>query len=371
MPAADRLAAIFAGADPTTLFTPVFLAQVSPQQISALIANIRSQHGSLVSVEHGSAGNGWRVRLERAALRVDLHLDDQRRVDGLFLHPAVPLGRSIGAVMTSLRALPGDVSALVVSDGEVRSAHEPDRPLAVGSAFKLILLAALQDQVRRRVTSPETVLTLQEADRSLPSGILQTWPANVPLTVASLAILMVSQSDNTAADMLARHVGRAALDACSVRNAPFLTTREMFVLRGREQSTLRDRWLGAEPEARRALLTEIEAAPLPDAAAIASFDGSAPIEWLLSAAEIAHLLDGLAGEPALGVNAGPIERDDWARFSYKGGSDRGVLNVSLRVVSTSGRTHTVIVTWNDAEADNHERLLPLVRELLEILRTET
>ena len=82
-------------------------------------------------------------------------------------------------------------------------------------------------------------MPLDSALRSLPSGVLQSWPAGTPMTVESLAILMISQSDNTAADRLLHLLGRERVESRTrvagnthvARNTPFLTTREMFALK--------------------------------------------------------------------------------------------------------------------------------------------
>jgi beta-lactamase class A len=68
------------------------------------------------------------------------------------------------------------------------------------------------------------VVALQEQWRALPSGVLQDWPLGTHLTVESLAVLMISISDNTAADALAGLVGCAEVEqvaprAC-VRSSP-------------------------------------------------------------------------------------------------------------------------------------------------------
>src|SRR5690606_39753601 len=49
---------------------------------------------------------------------------------------------------------------------------------------------------------------LEAGDVSLPTGILQEWPVGTPMTIQSLATLMISISDNTATDVLLRVAGR-------------------------------------------------------------------------------------------------------------------------------------------------------------------
>lgn len=51
-------------------------------------------------------------------------------------------------------------------------------------------------------------------EKSLPGGILQNWPKGAPLTLHTLAGLMISQSDNTAADTLLEILGRDVVCRC-------------------------------------------------------------------------------------------------------------------------------------------------------------
>ena len=80
----------------------------------------------------------------------------------------------------------------------------------MGSAFKLGVLKALKEQIAGGRHSWDEVAELTAPDLSLPSGIIQGWPMGAPLTLHSLAALMISISDNTATDVLMRVVGRAA-----------------------------------------------------------------------------------------------------------------------------------------------------------------
>ena len=179
---------------------------------------------------------------------------------------------------------------------------------------------------------------------------------------------MISLSDNTATDALIRVLGREAVDAVSPRNAPFLTTREAFILKAAGHATLRREWGAADAAARRGLLTRIAGLPLPTA------DGLEPgatsgVEWFFTAEELCALLDATHDLPPFAVNPGPVE-SGWRSVAYKGGSEVGVLNLSALVVAGSGRRHCVVATWNDAEALEQERLLEPFRAILRLLHDE-
>ena len=75
--------------------------------------------------------------------------------------------------------------------------------------------------------------------RSFPGGTMQDWPQRAPVTLQTLATMMISISDNTATDTLMRLLGREAIAAEVVasghsapsRMLPMLTTIEAFALK--------------------------------------------------------------------------------------------------------------------------------------------
>jgi hypothetical protein len=124
--------------------------------------------------------------------------------------------------------------------------------------FKLFILAELDRQVRAGERRWSDVAPLSR--KSLPSGMLQDWPEGAPLTLHSLAALMISQSDNSASDTLLHLLGRekveALLPALGLRNPaanrPFLSTLEAFALKG-DDDVLTRRWLATDEAGRRKL----------------------------------------------------------------------------------------------------------------------
>ena len=71
----------------------------------------------------------------------------------------------------------------------------------------------LREEVEAGRRAWDEVVRLEEAWKSLPSGLLQGWPEGSPLTLHTLAALMISLSDNTATDALIALLGRERLEA--------------------------------------------------------------------------------------------------------------------------------------------------------------
>lgn len=293
------------------------------------------------------------------------------------------------ALFGEIVGLPGEVSLAAArldeSGPTLFLTQKAERPMAIGSGFKLFILAETVRQVKAGGRRWSDVVRLGAP--SLPSGLLQEWPKGSPLTLHSLAALMISRSDNSAADTLLAVLGRHKVEAvlpelgvaAPTLNRPFLSTREAFLLKYGDPALLR-RWTNADESARRALLGELAGA---DAARLdrARFTGRPTAireaEWFASPADLVRTLDWLrrSGDSIaldlLAINPGldPALAKSFAYFGYKGGSEPGVLNMSFLLKNREGRWLAVSASWNNAGAPLDEaRFVALMSRLVALMR---
>jgi beta-lactamase class A len=353
----------------TSLYAPSFLQGVPVEKISDLYASMRSQSGPVLHVIERSRDSTEQGRFEfdfkQSAVPVSLTIEAAvtHRVIGLWFGPPVPRMRSLREVSAQLAALPGQVSfeALRLDDGALLASLNPDRALAIGSTFKLYVLAELAEEG----IPWDKVTRLQERYKSLPSGDLQKWPDDSPLTVHTLAVQMISQSDNTAADHLLALVGRENVEDLPrvgmkdpSADIPFLGTLEIFRLKA--DAALRHEYLAADVAGRRALLDKLSNQPKPTMEEFESLNPVAidQIEWFASAADLCRVMgcfdkrnDPIV-QSILAVNPGlQISPDQFSYIGYKGGSEPGVLNMTWLLRSRSGRHYALSATWNDPAKD--------------------
>jgi len=353
-------------------FAPLFLTQVSAAQVEQGVAAIKAQFGSYKGVTPRPDGS-FVVTFARGTAQAQIHLDVQGRIDGLLFTKPQFTYVSQSAALQGLRAIPGQVSLLVTKNGTDTITINPDRALAVGSAFKLAVMAALKERVAAHQLSWQQFVTLRTEDKSLPSGILQTKPAGSSYTIADVARYMISISDNTAANMLIRVVGRPAIDPLiPPRDRPILTTREFFVLKDPANRALRDRYLAATtPAARLSILQQADRLPLPALKPFVRLLAAGPvaprIEWFFSARELCGLMGQVSGLSQMSVNPGVADQADWARVAYKGGSEPGALNLTTLVAAHDGATYCVSATWNNAALLDEGRFESLYSSLLHAL----
>ena len=177
-------------------------------------------------------------------------------------------GVFVDEVIGELKTLPGETSLLVagLSNDGIRpvAGYNTERELAIGSAFKLYILSELVREAGAGQRKWTDVVPLDAKLTSLPSGMLQSWPADAPVTLHTLATMMISISDNTAADELLTPLGRERVEAIlpetghakPALNMPFLSTLEMFKLKGEPTGKAATAYLALDVNGRRAFLAD-------------------------------------------------------------------------------------------------------------------
>ncbi|MHA7818310.1 MAG: serine hydrolase [Erythrobacter sp.] len=358
------------------VFAESFLAQIPPAQLAAIAQQWIAQYGAALSVE--SLGNpdanrsALAVRMERAIARGGIAINpaDDNRVSELLFQSFEPIDDSAEKIAADLAALPGTTNALFSPLGDLDDpvfAHNIDTQLALGSSFKLYVLSALTDAIAHGELSWDTVVPL--TNKSFPSGQMQDWPDDSPVTLHTLAVMMISISDNTATDQLIDVLTRERVEAELAasgntdpsRTIPLLKTRELFGMRGVSEDFLA-RYRAANDDEQRVMLealTEDEVSLEQIQQTFASeVPGAIDIEWFASPRDLAGLLSRISGhasETALGVMSvkprlsGPSAAP-WGYVGFKGGSEPGVLNLTWLLRDEQDRYWIATVGWNNPQA---------------------
>lgn len=349
-------------------FAESFLAAVPFEQIPILRAQMTAPLGAFEEVRRD--GDRWLARFESGSIPTLAQLDAEGRFVGLRLLPPLKRVSAFEELVEQFEALPGEGALLVVVDGAEKLAHGADHPFAVGSAFKFVVLRALAQAVEVGQLEWAQVIHLRSEDRSLPSGFLEQWPAGAPLTLHTLAALMISQSDNTATDTLIRALGRDAVEAADPggRNRPFLTTKEAFLLKDDRNAAWLQRWRSGGEVEKRIVVGELGGRPLPSAGIFATGPRATDVEWFLTARELCRLAAELQGLDLMTINPGVVSKSHFERVAFKGGSEPGVLNLTTWVRTLDGREACVCATRNaDEEVDTSE-LAGIVGSAFDLVR---
>lgn len=358
--ASELLAILNGGGDPAATFAPEFLAQVPAAQVRTIAAQLAQGLGKALSIAAlvpASATTGTvTVRYERGRAQLRLAVTDGAagKVIGLRITEAGPEISSLPEAVEAVRALPGSTGLALAELGEgtprLTSSIAPDAPLAIGSAFKLVVLAELVRQIEAGQRRWDDTVTLDGTER--PAGGYNRMPKGTVVGVRELARQMIAVSDNSATDILIDLLGRDRVEAMQLtlgvaapaRNRPWLTTMEAFKLKGVGGGALGARYLQADEKGRRALLAG-EVARTPGSAVGALFADSKPVriaelEWFASPADLVRVMDwlrrhsengpGAEVRAILAVNPGlPQLKGPYRYVGFKGGSEPGVINLTL------------------------------------------
>ena len=350
-------------------FARAFLAKVPAAQLNSVLGHVSGLQLDAVlastseSVTLAVTDNG---QPQIVGLGVDAH----GLINGLQLtqepqQPALTVPATWAAVDKQVQQAVPQARLLVakVTGGACQpvNAVGATTPAPLGSAFKLYVLDALARAIAKGTVSWDQRLTLTSQLTSLPSGELATEPAGTQVTVLQAAEDMISSSDNTAADLLLTLVGRTAVEAAApTLDTPFLTTRELFVLKLDDWPTLASRYLALDAAGRQALLTgTLDRVPL---SALTATEKAwtqprdvGSIEWFASPADICRVYASLAAlsrQPGLApvrsilaINNGSLSLDpaQWSTIWFKGGSEPGVVTLNYLATTRTGKSYVVSV----------------------------
>ncbi|HEY6276988.1 MAG TPA: serine hydrolase [Streptosporangiaceae bacterium] len=353
-------------------FDTRFLTAVHPTQLNTDLAGVGSLRLDSITSSQRTALVFLVTANGTTKLRVSLGVDPQGLIDTLLLQPATTVAPAVPTTWAGVDQLLRPVApqirflAAQVTGGRCRPIHAiaASTPAPLGSAFKLYVLDALARAIAAGRVSWNQRLTVTSGVKSLPSGVLQNDPDGTQVTVRQVAAGMISISDNTAANMLIGLLGRPAVEAATrssgmanpALDVPFLTTRELFVLKLDDWPKLADRYLALNPAGRLALLTgTADRVPL---SALKLTGWTAPrdvgsLEWFASPADICRVyasLSALARQPGLAqvasilqINSGGIglSSSQWRPVWFKGGSEPGVLTLNCLATTRTGQTYVV------------------------------
>jgi len=368
----------------TAHFDQAFLGKVPPAQLTATLARVTSLRLDAV-LESTSEFAVLSVTANGQPQMVSLAVDAHGLINGLLFSTATPMptftvpttwaavDRQVQQAAPQTRLL---VARITGGACQTVNAVNATTPAPLGSAFKLYVLDALARAIAKGTVSWDQRLTLTSQLKSLPSGELASEAAGTQVTVLQAAQDMISSSDNTAADLLLTLVGRTAVEAAATStgmadpalDTPFLTTRELFVLKLDDWPTLASRYLALGAAGRQALLTgTVDRVPLTALHTTAPTGWTDPrdiaaIEWFASPADICRVYASLAAlsrQPGLApvasileINNGGMSLDPahWTSVWFKGGSEPGVLTLNYLATTSTGQSCVVSVLTSNPTA---------------------
>jgi hypothetical protein len=359
--AAGRLADLF-GNQPLQgrWFGVSFLRLASLAAVDRAIAQLKRAHGTVLGISQVPGGH--ELRFSRAVVPVSIELDAHGHIVTLLFRPPRRASHAPTEVLERLHGLPGRIGVLAMAGNKEVVSHAADEPFAVASAFKLAIVLALRRAVESGAFGWNTVVSLTPTALSLPPGTLQDWPTGAPLTLYSLAALMISQSDNTAADLLMEVLSRERIEAVAPRLRPLLNTRELCLLKLDRNTALRERFAAGSESERRLVLAELAGMPAPNSAEIPAAPNWHEVEWQLTPRELCGMIADAHDLDFMGIDVGPLSTEGWETVVFKSGTEPGVLSLNAWL-EHAGKSYCVSLTVNSRAAVD----VLLVQQLFQML----
>lgn len=345
-------------------FTAGFLKAVPPAQLNQSLVSVKSMALNKIVAAQDTQLVA-RITVGTTSYDMVIHVDATGLMDGLrFAEPVEPkpTPTSWAEVDKRVRAVApeaGFLAAELTDSGKCRPVHGvaagEARPL--GSMFKLYVLGAVVSRIKSGAFGWDTRLTITPELKSVGSGELQDRPDGSKISVLEAAKLMISISDNTAADMLVHKAGRKTVERTmrdwgvrDKRNVPLLTTRELFVLKGVDHPAGVKKYLSLSTAKKRAHLDKVVAEIPPSKIQPWTTPRDLDtIEWFASPSDICRAYAGLVklsdrrvGEIMSINDAGiGLDKAQWPTVWFKGGSELGVSDMGFLGRTSKGRTYVV------------------------------
>lgn len=348
-----------------SLFSPQFLEQVPITQIQKIVDDLKVSLGALKNL-NVSNGSGT-IDFEKGELPVSISLNEQGQISTLWFSAPHFKTISLDEMVKGLHENAiGKTSLLVIIDNKPVVVENDKTPMAVGSTFKLLVLKAYEDAIKKGELKRETIVSLKEKNRSLPTGVLQNLPAGTPVNLELLAQLMIQISDNTATDSLIEVLKKPRIETLSPRNSPLLTTRELFQLIDPSNEKLRNKFKTGTKSARLEALAELDKLPLPSVSSIGKLATWQDAEWYMSAHEFFNDTATTEIYTALNSSLNPLFKNlNWQKIGFKGGSEYGVINFSVIGKTQKGHKVCAVFTANGNEPQPESKLAILFTGILQ------
>ncbi|MET0247958.1 MAG: serine hydrolase [Sphingomonas sp.] len=377
-----ELAQILAGkGDYDAYFAPAFRSQIPKEKFAQINAQIAATAGPMIRIESITPRTPWVAdvtigfREAIGTVRISVAATEPHQVDGLLFSGLTPRVADMGSVRAAIAALPGRTGFALARLGDsapqMLLADHGDTPFAIGSAFKLVILAELVRAVNAGERRWDDMVTLDGGP--LPGGQYMNVPAGTKVTLRELAQKMISISDNSATDILLKHLGRERVEAMLAvvgiadpkDMTPFPGTLEIFKLKG--VPGLADRYLALDPAGRRQFLDgEVARTPIAAISPTLFRDGKPvrieQLEWVATPTDLIRVMDWLRRNSAtgpgaearaiLGLNPGIPQpaAAKWKWAGYKGGSEPGVMHMTLLLEGKDGSWYALSSSWNNPAA---------------------
>ncbi|WP_066501517.1 serine hydrolase [Abyssisolibacter fermentans] len=328
-----------------------FLEEVSVDELVNIIEAYKNNLGEFQDVI--SFEDGYKLLFKKGYAPAKVLLSNENKIMGIWFGNCTMNADSLEAVLSQFKTISGDLSICIKKNyDELLVGVNHDTRMAVGSTFKLYVLKALYEAVENKKATWDDVVKIKDENKSLPSGMLQEWNEDTPVTIKTLANLMISISDNTATDHLIDYIRKSRIEKYVTKeNKPFLKTSEAFRIKYGADAKTQERYINGSLYEKRKVINNIKKkVSLDDLQIQASPTLIKELEWFFTTEELCDVIYDLKDSDEIKINPGLVLKENWNTVGFKGGSEPGVLNYTqLLQKNQEGDIYTISVTVNNTE----------------------
>lgn len=378
-------------------FTPGFQKAVSEKYLKQIFKEVYQDVGKCLSYKTILLSPGKYILTLRGDKKIEVNFsatydEEQNLFSGLLLKGITDSSLQIKKwedVKKSLKKLDTQdnfSATLMTLDKKIHLTYNSNKPFAIGSTFKLYILGALEKSIQEGKHQWEEILPMKEEWKSLPSGIMHTWPTGKEVTLYEYAEKMISISDNTATDHLLNFLTRNKVEemllpmgnSSESSYLPFLSTLEIFKLKWGVDPVEAKEYLQKNKEERLLFLEKLKTISR-EQVGTNHISMETPtlidkLEWFASTQENCQAMFYLAsqkGSQIRSILAKNIPFDlktsshHWSYVGYKGGSEPGVLNMTYLLESKKGSQACLAMSWNNKSKNiSQARFFDIVKKTL-------
>ncbi|WP_421179659.1 serine hydrolase [Aeromonas enteropelogenes] len=373
------------------LFTDEFISQIPKEKIKNLFSMTFDRLGKAKRINFLKTAKNRpfmiKIDFEKGAAQLELFLEPEQDYKIKWLrisrveYDSISNIQSIEEISTYIKKL-GGVNGFafvkIAPNEKVIESVEPDKVLAIGSTFKLIVLGELVRAVNFNERDWDDNIIIKKTS-NLPPGIFKSVKPGTSVSLRNLARSMIESSDNSAADILIYELGREKIKNVQKMigfknpdmNSPFLTTMELFKLKGLRDGKLGREYIALKDEKKRLNYLDVNVPNESHTTSTEYYQYEQPImvddiEWYASSMDLIRLSKWFydnrnteGGEYALdllALNPGPVnEPKKFMYVGYKGGSEPGVINMTLIINDIDNNWYVISGSWNNSQktVDNY------------------
>ncbi|MFA5479896.1 MAG: serine hydrolase [Candidatus Muiribacteriota bacterium] len=340
-------------ADLKSIFSADFLQVLPPEKIIEVVKIYKNSLGNFKSVEKND--DMYKVIFEKGFADSRISFNSDNLVNSLWFGGPQLTEDDFDKIIKDFSKIAEHTSITIIKNNkDYILKHNHDKKLGVGSAFKLYVLRALDEKIKRRETGWSRVVFLKDELKTLPSGILQEWPDMTPVTLKTLANLMIQFSDNTATDILIDYLKPEYIEKFSPKSiAPFMSTSQMFNLKLGTNHKFRVDYSKSDLKQQRRILNSLKKQFSMDDESVRNWKNPIDvdlIEWFVSTDDLCRVIYELRNNNSININPGTLAKKDWEKIGFKGGSEPGVFNLTYILQKKNSRDfYAISATANDNE----------------------